>query len=151
MKKAVMVYFLFALASALPFAGNLAFAWQNATSRVIEVIADKDSKFKVAGQSKPVLNIQSGETVTLRVTSHFAGGTARDSSVHSLVIKKLRDQGWDLRLKEGTQDFTVVAPKQPGEYVAECTVLCGRGHDDMKLKIIVTDAQVSQSEPALPH
>jgi heme/copper-type cytochrome/quinol oxidase subunit 2 len=105
--------------------------------RVIELIADKDNTFKVPGQSKPVITVKPGETVILRITSHFGGEKSRDNYVHSFVVKKLRDKGWDLRLKEGTEDFTVTAPQATGDYLAECTVKCGRGHDDMNMKVIV--------------
>jgi len=105
--------------------------------RVIEVIADKDNTFKVPGQSKPTIVLKPGEKIVLRITSHFGGEKARDNSVHSLVVKKLRDQGWDIRLQEGTEDHALVAPSTPGEYVAECTVKCGPGHDDMNMKIVV--------------
>ena len=105
--------------------------------RVIEVIADKDNTFKVAGERKPVIRLEAAERVVLRITARFGGEKARDNSVHSLVVKKLRDQGWDIRLKEGTQDFSLVAPENPGEYDVECTVKCGPGHDDMKMKLIV--------------
>ena len=54
-----------------------------------------------------------------------------------MEVKKLRDQGWDIRLKEGTEDYPLVAPQAPGEYLVECTVKCGRGHDDMNMKLIV--------------
>ena len=109
----------------------------SSTTRVIQIVADKDNTFKVPGESKPVITLQQGETVTLRITSHFGGEKSRDNYVHSLVVKKLRDEGWDLRLKEGTEDFTVTAPKAAGEYLAECTVKCGRGHDDMNMKVVV--------------
>jgi heme/copper-type cytochrome/quinol oxidase subunit 2 len=105
--------------------------------RIIEVIGDKDNMFKVPGKSKPVITLHPAEVVTLRITAHFGGERSRDNYVHSFVIKKLRDQGWDLRLKEGTEDFTVTAPQATGEYLAECTVKCGRGHDDMNMKVIV--------------
>ena len=29
------------------------------------------------------------------------------------------------------------APQQTGEYLIECTVKCGRGHDDMNMKLII--------------
>ena len=108
-----------------------------AKPRVIEVIADKDNRFKVPGESKPVITLKAGEKVVLRITSHFGGEKARDGSVHSFAVKKLREQGWDLRLHEGTEDFTLLAPTSPGEYEVECTVKCGPGHDDMKMKLIV--------------
>jgi heme/copper-type cytochrome/quinol oxidase subunit 2 len=122
--------------SVLPL--QTSFALQpNDHPRVIEVIADKDNTFKVPGQSKAVITVRPGEVVILRITSHFGGEKSRDNYVHSFVVKKLRDQGWDLRLKEGTEDFTVTTPQAPGEYLAECTVKCGRGHDDMNMKVIV--------------
>lgn len=109
------------------------------SGRVIEVIADKDNTFKVPGQKKAVIIVKPGEQIVLRITSHFGGEQARDGSQHSFVVKKLRDQGWDIRLKEGTQDYALVAPQQPGEYLIECTVKCGRGHDDMNMKLAVSN------------
>lgn len=107
------------------------------SGRVIEVTADKDNTFKIPGQQKPVMTVKPGEKIVLRITSHFGGEQARDGSVHSFVVKKLRDQGWDIRLKEGTQDYALTAPQTTGEYLVECTVKCGRGHDDMNMKLIV--------------
>lgn len=114
-----------------------AFAADAASGRVIQVIADKDNTFKVPGEKRPVITIKPGEKVVLRITAHFGGEAARDGSVHSFVVKKLRDEGWDIRLKEGTQDYELVAPQTPGEYLVECTVKCGRGHDDMNMKLVV--------------
>jgi heme/copper-type cytochrome/quinol oxidase subunit 2 len=105
--------------------------------RVIEVIADKDNLFKVPGQGKPVIVMKPGEKAIFRITSHFGGEKAGDNAVHSFVVKSLRDQGWDVRLKEGTEDIPLVAPQQTGEYKIECTVKCGRGHDDMNMKLVV--------------
>jgi heme/copper-type cytochrome/quinol oxidase subunit 2 len=105
--------------------------------RVIEVIADKDNTFKVPGEKKPVITVRPGEKIVVKITSHYGGEQAGDGSVHSFVVKKLRDQGWDIRLKEGTQEFSLVAPQETGEYLIECTVKCGRGHDDMNMKLIV--------------
>ncbi len=105
--------------------------------RVIEVIADKDNTFKVPGEKKAIMTVKPGERLILRITSHFGGEQSRDGSVHSFVVKKLREQGWDIRLKEGTQEYPLVAPQETGEYLVECTVKCGRGHDDMNMKLIV--------------
>jgi len=110
-----------------------------ADSRLIEVVADRDNTFKVVGQNKAVIALKPGEKIVLRITSHFGGEQARDGSVHSFVVKKLREQGWDIRLKEGTQEYSLVAPQQAGEYLVECTVKCGRGHDDMNMKLVVKD------------
>ena len=105
--------------------------------RVIEVIADKDNRFKVPGQKKPVIMASPREVLRLRITARKGPEWDRDGAVHGLTIKQLVDQGWNLRLKEGTEEFTLVAPEKPGEYVIECTVMCGEGHDDMKMKLIV--------------
>jgi heme/copper-type cytochrome/quinol oxidase subunit 2 len=108
-----------------------------AQPRVIEVIADKDNRFKVPGESKPVITLKAGEKVVLRITSHFGGEKARDDAVHSFTVKALNDPKWDIRLYEGTKDYKLVAPARAGEYEIECTVKCGPGHDDMKAKLIV--------------
>lgn len=109
------------------------------TVRVIEVIADRDNTFKVPGEKKSVIKAKAGEALLLRITSHFGGEQARDGAEHSFVVKKLREEGWDIRLKEGTSEYRLVAPQEPGEYLIECTVKCGRGHDDMNMKLIVTN------------
>jgi heme/copper-type cytochrome/quinol oxidase subunit 2 len=31
----------------------------------------------------------------------------------------------------------LVAPQEQGEYLIECTLKCGRGHDDMNMKLVV--------------
>ena len=118
-------------------AANTFSASATPAGRVIEVIADKDNTFKVPGEKKPVITVKPGEQIVLRITSHFGGEQARDGSEHSFVVKKLRDQGWDIRLREGTQDFALIAPREQGDYLIECTVKCGRGHDDMNMKLAV--------------
>ncbi len=107
--------------------------------RVINVIADKDNRYKVPGQTNPVITVKKNEVIKLHITAHKATEWDKDGTVHSFTIKELKDQGWDLRLKEGVQDFTLAAPADPGEYQIECTVKCGDGHDDMKMKLIVTE------------
>jgi heme/copper-type cytochrome/quinol oxidase subunit 2 len=106
--------------------------------RLVEVLADKDNVFKVPGQKKAIIYAKVGEPLHLKITSHRGGESAHDGAVHSLSIKKLVDLGWDIRLMEGVQEFDVVAPPAPGEYLCECTVKCGRNHEDMNMKLIVT-------------
>jgi heme/copper-type cytochrome/quinol oxidase subunit 2 len=108
-----------------------------ADDRVIEVIADGDNRFKVPGRKKPVITLKAGETVRLRITSRKGNEWNKDGTVHSFTIVELKDEGWDLLIKEGTQEFTVKAPTDPGEYKVECTVKCGRGHNQMRMKMIV--------------
>jgi heme/copper-type cytochrome/quinol oxidase subunit 2 len=117
------------LGGAVSFAGD-------APARIVELTAGKDNRFKLAGNQKGPLVLKSGERVTFRITSVSGGEKARDGAVHSFVVKKLRDQGWDVRLKEGVQEFTLTAPA-PGQYLIECTVYCGPGHDDMNFKMVV--------------
>ena len=116
--------------------GAVSFCWAGDAPRVVEMTADKDNRFRLADGQKGPLRLKPGEKVTFRITSYFGGEKARDGSVHSFVVRKLRAQGWDVRLKEGVQEFTLTAP-EPGEYMIECTVQCGPGHDDMNFKMVV--------------
>ncbi len=106
------------------------------SARTVELTAGNDDRFRLADGTKGPLVLRAGERVTLRVTAQFGGEKARDGAVHSFVIRQLREQGWDVRLKEGVQEFTLTAPP-PGNYLVECTVKCGPGHDDMNLKMVV--------------
>jgi len=105
--------------------------------RTIEIIATSDNTFRIPGQKSPVIHAKPGEPLVLKVTAQKGSEWAKDGAVHSIVIRSLRDQGWDYRLHEGTQVLQAKAPETPGEYVIECTVKCGRGHDDMRMKLIV--------------
>lgn len=109
--------------------------------RVIQLTADKDNKFKVSGQKQPVITVKAKEVIKFRVTAHK--GTETDPKypgcVHSFTIKDLKSQGWDVCLKEGMNEFVLVAPSKPGDYSIECMSKCGAGHDDMNMKMIVTE------------
>ena len=106
--------------------------------RLVEVIADSDNHFKVVGEKKPVITLKAGEVIRLRITSRKGPEWNKDGTVHSFTIVELKDEGWDLLLKEGTQEFTLKAPAEPGEYKVRCTVKCGIGHDQMRMRISVT-------------
>src|SRR5215469_1284742 len=116
------------LAVSLAAAGGVA--------RTVEIIADKDNVFRMADGSKGPLTLKAGESVHFKITSLFGGEKARDGAVHSFVVRSLRDKGWSVRLKAGVQEFTLTAPG-PGKYLIECTVECGKGHDDMHMQMIV--------------
>ena len=107
--------------------------------RVIQLTADKDNKFKVPGQKQPVITVKAKEVIKFKVTAHR--GTETDPKypgcAHSFTIKELKNQGWDVCLKEGMNEFVLVAPSKPGEYSIECMSKCGKGHDDMNMKMIV--------------
>lgn len=109
--------------------------------RVIELTADKDNLFKVSGQKakQPVITVKAKEVIKFKITAHVrdAEFVQKDGAIHSFTITALKDQGWDVRLKEGMNEFVLVAPGKTGAYEVACTVKCGKGHDDMKMKMVV--------------
>jgi hypothetical protein len=109
--------------------------------RVIEVLADHDSRYKIQGQKQPVITAKAGEGLTLHVTAIKAKNHNRDGSVHGFALLRASDRklvpGWDLLLKPGTQEFNLTAPSEPGEYIVICTVICSHGHEEMTMKFIV--------------
>jgi heme/copper-type cytochrome/quinol oxidase subunit 2 len=113
-----------------------------AQSHVIEVLADSDSHFKIAGQSKPEITVKAGEPVLLRIMARKGKTWNRDGSVHGFTLLRHKDHakvpGWDLELKQGAQEFTLTAPTEPGEYDVLCTVICSEDHEGMRMKFVVT-------------
>jgi hypothetical protein len=107
------------------------------TPRVIEMVADADDRFKLPGQKEQILVLKAGEDITLRITAKFGGARGFDGSVHGFFVRELRTQGWTARLKEGTQELHLTAPTKSGEYFIECTVVCGPGHGEMRMKMVV--------------
>lgn len=115
-------------------------AHQQAQNRVIDIVADHDSRFKIPGQDQPVLTLTTGETVHLRITAVKAKNRNRDGSVHGFELLRANHTpvpGWDLLLKPGLQEFDLTAPDQPGEYLVVCTVICSSGHERMTMKVVV--------------
>ena len=125
----------------LGFAGMLFSAPAFGQAHVIEVLADKDSHFKIAGESKPQIEVKAGEQVTLRITARKGKTWNRDGTVHGFTVLRAKDHakvpGWDLELKPGTQEFTLTAPAEPGEYEVLCTVICSDDHESMRMKFVV--------------
>jgi heme/copper-type cytochrome/quinol oxidase subunit 2 len=109
--------------------------------RVIEVVADHDSRYKITGQKQPVITVKAGEPITLRITANKAKSRNRDGSIHGFTLLRAKDRqpvdGWDLLLKPGTQEFTLTAPSEAGEYVVICTVICSHDHEQMNMKFLV--------------
>jgi hypothetical protein len=109
--------------------------------RVIEVVADRDSRYKVAGQKQPVITVRASEGITLRITANKAKNHNRDGSVHGFMLLRAKDRkpvdGWDLLLKPGRQEFTLTAPSEAGDYVVICTVICSSDHEQMNMKFLV--------------
>jgi len=110
--------------------------------RVIEVLADKDSRYKIAGEKKPQISVKAGEQVLMRITARKAKSWNRDGSIHGFSLLRAKDRskvdGWDLLLKPGRQEFLMTVPQEPGEYVVVCTVICSRDHEGMSMKFVVT-------------
>ena len=109
---------------------------------VIEVLADKDSRYKIAGEKKPEIAVKAGEQILLRITARKGKSWNRDGSIHGFSLLRAKDRskvvGWDLLLKSGTQEFPMTAPDEPGEYVVVCTVICSEEHEGMFMKFVVT-------------
>jgi heme/copper-type cytochrome/quinol oxidase subunit 2 len=109
--------------------------------RVIEILADHDSRYKMDGLKQPMITVKAGEEVTLRITAKKAQGHNRDGSIHGFSLLRAKDRkpvdGWDLLLKPGTQEFHLTAPSEAGEYVVICTVICSQDHEGMSMKFLV--------------
>jgi heme/copper-type cytochrome/quinol oxidase subunit 2 len=112
-----------------------------AEPRLIELTADRDSRYRIAGQRMPEITVKAGEQIRLRVTARRAKSWNRDGSIHGFTLLRAKDrskvEGWDLLFKPGTQEFVLTAPAEPGEYEAVCTVICSEDHEGMHLKVTV--------------
>jgi heme/copper-type cytochrome/quinol oxidase subunit 2 len=112
-----------------------------AQERVIEVTADSDSRYKIAGQKTPEITVKAGEQFILRVTAHKAKSWNRDGSIHGFTLLRAKDrtrvEGWDLLFKPGKQEFHLTAPTEAGAYEVVCTVICSEDHEGMHMKFTV--------------
>jgi heme/copper-type cytochrome/quinol oxidase subunit 2 len=112
-----------------------------AQTHVIEVLADKDSRYKIAGQRTPEITVKAGEPILLRITARRGKSWNRDGSIHGFSLLRAKDRskvpGWDLLLNPGVQEFHLTAPPEPGEYVVVCTVICSEEHEGMHMKFVV--------------
>jgi heme/copper-type cytochrome/quinol oxidase subunit 2 len=113
----------------------------SAQARVIEIIADSDSRYKIAGERTPEITVKAGEQVLLRVTARRAKTWNRDGSIHGFTLLRAKDrtrvEGWDLLFKPGKQEFLLTAPSDPGQYEVVCTVICSEDHEGMHMKFTV--------------
>jgi heme/copper-type cytochrome/quinol oxidase subunit 2 len=112
-----------------------------AAPTVVEVLADHDSRYKIAGMKEPAITVHAGQPVTLKVTAVKAKDHARDGAIHGFCLLRAKDRshvpGWDFRLRPGVNTFMLMAPSEPGEYVVVCTVICSADHEGMHMKFIV--------------
>jgi len=130
-----------------PTAQNITNAFDG--RRLLEIVADKDSRFKIPGGDHAPLLLVAGEAVTLRITAMQAKQVDREGSVHGFVLidkKGNRVPGWNLQLKAGTQDYQLVVPPSPGDYEVVCNVICSADHEHMRLKVKVLPSQRSGEE-----
>jgi heme/copper-type cytochrome/quinol oxidase subunit 2 len=115
---------------------------QDAAPHLIEVLADKDSRYKIAGEKTPEIVVKAGQPVLLRITARKGKSWNRDGSIHGFSLLHAKDRskvpGWDFLLKPGTQEISAVAPEEAGDYVVVCTVICSEDHEGMFMKFIVT-------------
>ncbi len=97
--------------------------------------------YKIKDQKQPVITVKTGEQINLRVTAKKAKYLNRDGSIHGFSLLRAKDRkpvlDWDFLLKPGTQEFTVAAPSEPGEYVVVCTVICSQDHEGMNMRFVV--------------
>ena len=76
-----------------------------AEPRLIELTADRDSRYRIAGQRIPEITVKAGEQVRLRVTARRAKSWNRDGSIHGFTLLRAKDrskvEGWDLLVQAG--------------------------------------------------
>src|SRR5258708_24375801 len=63
----------------------------SAQARVIELTADGDSRYKIAGQRTPEITVKAGEQILLRVTAHKGKTGNRDGSIHGFTLLRAQD------------------------------------------------------------
>lgn len=110
--------------------------------RIIELSADKDSRYRQARKVAPTIEVTAGEPLILRITASRAEQVARDGSVHGLALLDKNSKavpGWRFFLHPGVQEVSVTAPLQPGRYTAVCTVICSDAHEGMNFTLVVTE------------
>jgi heme/copper-type cytochrome/quinol oxidase subunit 2 len=118
----------------------LALPQANAQVHIIELTADHDSRYKIAGMKVPEITVKAGEQILLRVTANRGKSWNRDGSIHGFTLlrkDRTRVDGWDLLFKPGKQEFVLTAPFEPGEYEVVCTVICSEDHEGMHMKFTV--------------
>jgi hypothetical protein len=117
--------------------------------RIIELTADRDSRYRQSHKTSPTIEVSAGELLILRITAIRADQVARDGSVHGLALLDKNSNavpGWRFFLHPGVQDLAVAAPSEAGRYTAVCTVICSEGHDGMGFTVLVTDRKASTKE-----
>jgi uncharacterized cupredoxin-like copper-binding protein len=111
-------------------------------AHVINILADKDSHFKLPGEKARQITVKAGEPLILHIEARKGKTWSRDGAVHGFTLLRAKDHakvpGWDFELKPGSQTLTLTAPTDPGEYEVVCTVICSANHEEMRMKFSVT-------------
>jgi hypothetical protein len=70
----------------------------HAQIRVIELLADRDSRYKIGGTASPEITLTAGEQILLRVTARRGKSWNRDGSIHGFTLLRAKDrskvEGW---------------------------------------------------------
>lgn len=117
--------------------------------RVIELTADKDSRYRQGRKASPTIEVVAGEPLILRITAVKASEVARDGSIHGLALLDKNSTavpGWRFFFHPGVQEVAVVAPSEPGRYTAVCIVICSDAHEGMSFTLVVTDRSTNVKE-----
>jgi hypothetical protein len=120
-----------------------------AKPRIIELSADKDSRYRQGAKIAPIVEAAAGEPLILRITATRAKQVARDGSVHGIALLDKASnavRGWRFFLQPGVQEIAVTAPAQPGRYAAVCTVICSDAHEGMGFTLLVTEPRINAKE-----
>jgi heme/copper-type cytochrome/quinol oxidase subunit 2 len=137
-KKALVRFTVLLIGAASGLLGSMV---ASAQSHVVEIVADSDSRYKIAGEHTPEITVKAGEQVLLRVTARRGKSWNRDGSIHGFTLLRAKDrskvEGWNLLFKPGKQEFLLTAPTEPGEYEVVCTVICSEDHEGMHMKFTV--------------
>ena len=119
----------------------LSSALSAADVHVIEVLADKDSRYKISGQKKPEITVRAGEALLLKITKRKKKTWNRNGTINEFTLLRASDRskvkGWNLVLMPGEQEFEMTAPAEPGDYIVLCTVICSEEHEGMNMKFTV--------------
>lgn len=110
--------------------------------RIIELSADKDSRYRQGRKAAPTIEVAAGEQLLLRITASRAQQVARDGSIHGLALLDKNSNavpGWRFFLHPGVQELHVTAPLQPGRYTAVCTIICSDAHEGMNFTLLVVE------------
>jgi hypothetical protein len=121
----------------------------SSSPRVIELAADRDSRYRQGHKASPTIEVLAGESLILRITAVQAKEVARDGSVHGLALLDKNSSavaGWRFFLHPGVQELAVTAPFEPGRYKAVCTVICSDAHDGMGFTLLVIDPRTGAKE-----